>query len=122
MSITDFRLTPTPLGDDGAVVAVRGEVDLFTAPELKKSIGTAIEEGRVRIVVDLTETTFLDSSGLGVLVGALQRLRDRDGALSIVNVDPAIARTLSITGLDQILAIRPTRDEAVTALEAQPSA
>jgi len=117
MSTTDFRLTPSPLGDDGSVIAVRGEVDLFTAPELKKAIGAAVDGGRVRIVVDLSDTTFLDSSGLGVLVGALQRLRDRGGALSIVNVDAAISRTFSITGLDQILAIRDSREAAVQALE-----
>jgi anti-sigma B factor antagonist len=120
MSI-EFRLTPSPLGDDGAVIAVRGEVDLFTAPELKKAIADAIDGGRVRVVVDLTETTFLDSSGLGVLVGALQRLRDRAGALSVVNVDSAISRTFSITGLDQILAIRDTREAAVGALESEPA-
>jgi anti-sigma B factor antagonist len=117
----DFRISPTPLGDDGTVIAVRGEVDLFTAPELKQAVGDAIGEGRTRVVVDLAETTFLDSSGLGVLVGALQRLRDCGGALGIVNVDAAISRTFSITGLDQILAIRETRDEAVAALETEPA-
>ncbi len=114
-----FRITPTPLGDDGTVIAVRGEVDLFTAPDLKAAIGAAVSEGRVRVVVDLSETSFLDSSGLGVLVGALQRLRDRDGALSVVNVDPSIARTFTITGLDQILAVRETREDAIAALEAE---
>lgn len=117
----DFRLNPSPLGDDGTVIAVRGEVDLFTAPELKQAISDAIEGGRTRVVVDLAQTTFLDSSGLGVLVGALQRLRDRGGALSIVNVDAAIARTFSITGLDQILAIRETREDAIVALETEPA-
>jgi anti-sigma B factor antagonist len=116
---TGFRITPSPLGADGSVIAVGGEIDLFTAPDLKAAIGESLEGGRARVVVDLTDTTFLDSSGLGVLVGALQRLRDRGGALSIVSVDPSIARTFSITGLDQILAIRETRDEAVAALETE---
>lgn len=118
---SDFALTPTELDADGAVIAVRGEVDLFTAPELKKAVADEIDSGRIRVVVDLAETTFLDSSGLGVLVGALQRLRDRGGALSIVNVDAAIARTFSITGLDQILAIRETLEDAVAALESEPA-
>ena len=117
----DFRVTPAPLGDHTAVIAVHGVIDLFTAPELKSAIAAAVNDGRPRVVVDLTGTTFLDSSGLGVLVGALQRLRDHGGALSIVNVDEAIARTFSITGLDQILAIRDTCDDAVQALEAEPS-
>jgi anti-sigma B factor antagonist len=118
---SDFQLDPSDLADDGTVIAVRGEVDLFTAPELKKAVGDAIDAGRTRVVVDLTKTTFLDSSGLGVLVGALQRLRDRGGALSIVNVDAAISRTFSITGLDQILAIRETLDDAIAALATEPA-
>lgn len=122
MSAPDFRVTPSSLGDTTAVLTVFGEIDLFTAPELKSAIAAAVEDGRPRVVVDLTHTTFLDSSGLGVLVGALQRLRDHGGALSIVNVDEAIARTFSITGLDQILAIRETREDAVQALQEEPSA
>ena len=68
--------------------------------------------------MDLTDTTFLDSTALGVLIGAVKRLRSRDGVLTIVNTDPNIAKTFEITGLDQIFTIRPTRDEAVEALDA----
>jgi anti-sigma B factor antagonist len=116
-----FRIEPSPLNDDTTVIVVGGEVDLFTAPDLKAAIGQSLDAGRSRVVVDLTDTTFLDSSGLGVLVGALQRLRDRGGALAIVNVDASIARTFSITGLDQILAISDTRDAAIAALEGEPA-
>jgi anti-sigma B factor antagonist len=56
-------------------------------------------------VVDLTDTTFLDSTALGVLIGAVKRLRSRDGRLTIVNVDDNIAKTFEITGLDQIFPI-----------------
>ncbi len=100
------------------LIAVRGEIDLFTAPELKSALGEALESGHTRIVVDLTNTTFLDSTALGVLIGAVKRLRSRDGVLTIVNTDPNIAKTFEITGLDQIFTIRPTRDEAVEALDA----
>ena len=95
-----------------------GEIDLFTAPELKSALGEALESGQTRIVVDLTNTTFLDSTALGVLIGAVKRLRSRDGVLTIVNIDANIAKTFEITGLDQIFTIRPTRDEAVEALDA----
>jgi anti-sigma B factor antagonist len=118
----EFSLKQEPIDDDRHVVAVAGEIDLFTAPELKSSLAEAIESGHTRIVVDLAETTFLDSTALGVLIGAVKRLRSRDGVLTIVNTDPNIAKTFEITGLDQIFAIRPTRDEAVEALEApQPA-
>ena len=118
----EFAITQHPIDADLNVIAVRGEIDLFTAPELKQVLAESIQAGRNYIVVDLTETTFLDSTALGVLIGAVKRLRPRSGALAIVNVDENIAKTFEITGLDQIFTIRPTRDEAVEALDADEAA
>ncbi len=115
----EFALSQESLDDERHVVAVRGEIDLFTAPELKSALADAIEEGRSRIVVDLSETTFLDSTALGVLIGAVKRLRSREGRLTIVNTDDNIAKTFEITGLDQIFTIRSSRDDAVAALDAE---
>ena len=117
-----FALTEESLDGVRHVVAVAGEIDLFTAPELKSTLADALEAGHTRIVVDLTETTFLDSTALGVLIGAVKRLRSRDGVLTIVNTDRNIAKTFEITGLDQIFAIRPTRSEAIEALDADEAA
>jgi anti-sigma B factor antagonist len=116
----DFALTEESLDDERHVVAVRGEIDLFTAPDLKAVLLGAIDAGKSRIVVDLTETAFLDSTALGVLIGAVKRVRARDGALTIVNTDANIAKTFEITGLDQIFTITPTRDEAIAALDGDP--
>jgi anti-sigma B factor antagonist len=113
----EFQLTQESATEDKHVIAVAGEIDLFTAPELKAALGDALEAGRTKIVVDLTQTTFLDSTALGVLIGAVKRLRSRDGAMTIVNNDPNIAKTFEITGLDQIFTIRATRDEALEALD-----
>ena len=113
----EFSLSQESLDAERHVVAVRGEIDLFTAPELKSALSEAIESGHTRIVVDLTDTTFLDSTALGVLIGAVKRLRSRDGRLTIVNVDDNIAKTFEITGLDQIFTIRGSREEALTALD-----
>jgi anti-sigma B factor antagonist len=112
----EFAITEHAIDSERHVLAVRGEIDLFTAPELKQVLAESIEAGRTRVVVDLTETTFLDSTALGVLIGAVKRLRSRDGALAIVNVDENIAKTFEITGLDQIFTIVATRDEAVEAV------
>src|SRR4051812_19434029 len=112
----EFAVTEHPIDAERHVLAVRGEIDLFTAPELKQVLAESIEAGRNRIIVDLTETTFLDSTALGVLIGAVKRLRSRHGALAIVNVDENIAKTFEITGLDQIFTIMSTRDEAVEAV------
>lgn len=112
----EFALSEEALGEGRHVVAVAGEIDLFTAPELKKTLADTIENGATRVVVDLSETTFLDSTALGVLIGAVKRLRSRDGQLVIVNVDANIAKTFEITGLDQIFTILGDRDSAVAAL------
>jgi anti-sigma B factor antagonist len=113
----EFAITEQPIDAERHVLAVRGEIDLFTAPELKQVLAESIEGGRIRIIVDLTDTTFLDSTALGVLIGAVKRLRSRDGALAIVNIDDNIAKTFEITGLDQIFTIVPTRDEAIDAVD-----
>ena len=116
----DFAVTDEPVDAERHVVAVRGEIDLFTAPELKQVLTDVIEQGRRRVVIDLTETTFLDSTALGVLIGAVKRLRTDGGALAIVNVDRNIGKTFEITGLDQIFTLLPSRDEAVRALDEAP--
>ena len=118
----EFALTQEPIDDERHAVAVRGEIDLFTAPELKAALGEAIESGRTKIVVDLSDTTFLDSTALGVLIGTVKRLRSRDGRLTIVNTDQNIAKTFEITGLDQIFTIRGSRDDALEALDEEESA
>ena len=116
----EFTLTEDALDAERHVIAVRGEIDLFTAPELKQKLGEAIEAGRNQIIVDLTETSFLDSTALGVLIGAVKRLRSDHGRLVLVNVDQNIAKTFEITGLDQIFTILPTREEAIAALAEAP--
>ena len=114
----EFAITEQTIDAERHVLAVRGEIDLFTAPELKQVLAESIEAGRIRIIVDLTDTTFLDSTALGVLIGAVKRLRSRHGALAIVNVDENIAKTFEITGLDQIFTILSTRDDAIEAVAA----
>jgi anti-sigma B factor antagonist len=95
------------------IVAVRGEIDLFTAPEFKQRVNAAIEGGTHLVVVDLSETSFIDSSSLGILISAHKRLRMRGDALTIVCDVAAILNTFTITGLDGVLAIVPSRDEAL---------
>jgi anti-sigma B factor antagonist len=95
------------------VVAVTGEIDLFTAPEFKQRVSEPIDAGRPHVIVDLTETTFIDSSSLGVLIGAHRRLRRLEGSLVIVCSNEAVAKTFRITGLDSVFTIVSTLDEAL---------
>src|SRR3954451_19894030 len=108
----EFAITDRQLDGDRHVVAVTGEIDLFTAPEFKQRVSAPIDAGRTHVVVDLTGTTFIDSSSLGVLIGAHRRLRRLEGSLVIVCSNDAIVKTFRITGLDSVFTIVPTLDEA----------
>jgi anti-sigma B factor antagonist len=113
----DFALTEEGLDGDRHVVAVRGDLDLHTAPELKDALTRAIDDGRNRLVVDLTETSYMDSSGLTALVLAHKRLRKRGGQLVVVNVDESIGRTFEITGLHLLFPLVRERAEAIQRLD-----
>jgi anti-sigma B factor antagonist len=110
--------------DDGTyVISLTGEVDLYTAPEFKQQLLNVIAEGGKDVVVDFTDTTFIDSTTLGVLVGGVKRLRAEDGRLSLVCSDRNITKIFEITGLDRVFTIYTTRDEALakTGASSQPS-
>jgi anti-sigma B factor antagonist len=116
----DFDLVTTELGEGTFVVGLTGEVDLYTAPELKSELLRLVAEGPNRIVVDLSGATFVDSTTLGVLLGAVKRLRLIGGELVIVCADLNIRRILSITLLDRAFTIYDTLDDALAAPAAVP--
>ena len=88
-----------------AVLAVYGEVDVATAPRLRERLIELVSEGKHRIVVDLEGVDFLDSTGLGVLVGGLKRVRSHDGDLALVCTQSRILKVFEITGLTKVFAI-----------------
>jgi anti-sigma B factor antagonist len=94
------------------VVAVAGEVDLATAPLLRERLEARLAAGMSTIIVDLRDTTFLDSTGLGVLVGTLKRCRDAGGDLRLVIVEPRLLKLFAITGLHETFSISPTVEAA----------
>jgi anti-sigma B factor antagonist len=94
-----FTVTPLPDGDGHVVIAVTGEVDTFTSAGLRDALTEAIENGASDIVLDVSGMEFIDSTGLGVLVGALKRLQERDGTLTLRKPRPSALQVLSIVGL-----------------------
>ncbi len=112
----NFDIKTEQLGDAGYVISLTGEVDLYTAPEFKQQLLEVIGQGAKEVVVDFTNTTFIDSTTLGVLVGGVKRLRTNGGQLSLVCSDRNITKIFEITGLDRVFAIYGTRDEAVSKL------
>lgn len=101
--------------DGAAVVAVSGEVDVASAPRLREQIVSLVSEGVPRIVCDLSGVEFLDSTGLGVLVGALKRCRTHGGELVLVCTQPSILKVFEITGLLQVFEIHETVEAALAA-------
>jgi anti-sigma B factor antagonist len=99
------------------IVEAEGEVDLYAAPELKRIVWGAIDAGHTHVVVDLTHAAFMDSAALGALIGAVKRLRVRDGTLVVASSQPSILRILEITGLDQVVAVYASREEAIAAVQ-----
>jgi len=109
----EFAIEDRRVGDDTQVVAVRGEIDLFTAPEFKQHVMAPVTAGIGRVIVDLTETTFIDSSSLGVLIGAHRRLKSRGTGLIVACAQEAVVKTLRVTGLDGVFAVLPSLDAAL---------
>lgn len=92
--------------DGVAVLGVRGEVDVSSAPRLRQALVELANEGRQRIVVDLDAVDFLDSTGLGVLVSGLKRFRTLGGDLIVACSQRRILRVFEITGLDRAFEVR----------------
>ena len=112
----DFGLLDEPVSESIHVVSPSGEVDAVTAPALGRRLLSLFEEGKTGLVVDLSKVTFLDSTGIGVLVDALRRLKTRQGRLVLVCPTERILRPFEITGLTNYLGIVGTREEALGAL------
>lgn len=110
----------TRMKDNVTVIDVTGEVDLYTAPRLEEALGRAAAATPPFIIVNLAQTTYLDSTALRVLTAALKRVRERGGSIALAQAQPRIAKLFSLTGLDQVFSLCGTEHEALTAVRAQP--
>jgi anti-sigma B factor antagonist len=111
----DFHVEAVGPAADCAVLRVAGEVDVFTAPALRESILDLAAKGVVHVIADLRDVAFLDSTGLGVLVGGLKRLRTLDGSLGLVINSDRILKVFKITGLTSVLPPHSTVPDAIAA-------
>jgi anti-sigma B factor antagonist len=99
-----------------AIIALSGEVDVYTSPRVKQEIVDLLNGGTTKLIVDLSGVEYLDSTGLGVLIGGLKRARERDGDLKLLCDNPRILRIFEITGLTKIFDIHRTEAEALEKL------
>jgi anti-sigma B factor antagonist len=103
-------------GKDGIeVIDVQGEIDMYTAPRLRELLIDLVSKGSYHLVVNLDKVGFLDSTGLGVLVGGLRRVRAHDGSLDLVCTQQRILKIFRITGLTEVFGIYETVDQAIAA-------
>jgi anti-sigma B factor antagonist len=103
--------------EDRTVVRVGGEIDVYTAPKLREQLVDLVNAGKFHLVVDMESVEFLDSTGLGVLVGGLKRVRAHDGSLHLVCTQERILKIFRITGLTKVFPIHNTVEEAVAATD-----
>ncbi len=92
------------------VLRLSGELDLSSVPEVRRAIRAYIDENRVNLIINLTDLEFIDSSGLGVLVGGLARVREKQGEIKLVCANRRILRVFEMTRLTQLFEIY--QDEA----------
>ena len=119
MDSADFGVETIEADADVVTIAVHGQADLHTAPDLRDAMARAIDGGASGLIVDLSDATFVDSMTLGVLLGAVKRLRPRGGKVSVVCISPHIRRIFEITLLDRVFAIHETLDSARAAAAAR---
>ena len=103
--------------DGRTIVAVGGEIDVYTAPKLRDRITELVADGVYDLVIDMEAVEFLDSTGLGVLVGGLKRVRAHEGSLRLVCTQERILKIFRITGLTKVFPIHASVEEAVAATD-----
>jgi anti-sigma B factor antagonist len=101
------------------VVDVEGEIDVYTAPRLRELLIDLVNKNNYQLVVNMEKVEFLDSTGLGVLVGGLKRVRAHDGSLDLVCTQERILKIFRITGLTKVFGIHETVDLAIAAKKSE---
>lgn len=110
-NLMDFSVYSRPLSDELVCVAVEGEVDVATAPKLKEILYDLIAAGNYDLVLDFKKVRYIDSTGMGVLVGALKRVREHDGRILLICTNVRIQKLFTITGLSRVFDIFPNEEE-----------
>ena len=110
----DLSLQTRQAGDR-TVVAVGGEIDVYTAPRLRDKITELVGEGHHDLVIDMEGVDFLDSTGLGVLVGGLKKVRAHDGSMELICSQDRLLKIFRITGLAKVFTIHESESAALGA-------
>ena len=103
---------------DGGVQVIRvgGDLDFNAAPQLKETIGRRIAGGGRQLIIDLSDAAFIDSTGIGVIAGGLERATESGGTLAVVCDEPNVIRIFEVVGLDGLIPLHRSREDAVSSL------
>jgi anti-sigma B factor antagonist len=112
----DIKVNVRESEGDAYVVELGGEIDVYTSPKVKDAITELIDQGHYNLVINLEKVRYIDSTGLGVLIGGLKRVREHGGSVSLVCTNPQIRKIFDITGLVKIFGIYEDEAEAQKAL------
>ena len=99
-----------------AILEVSGEIDLFTAPRFQSAVSTAIDEGYVRLLIDLSRVTFMDSKGYGALLTAARKVKPVGGRIGLIGCNALVTRLVRLTRLDAVMELYDDLDRALTGL------
>src|SRR5580704_17913123 len=112
----DIKVNVREAPGDCYVVDLSGEIDVYTSPKVKDAVGELIDRGVYHLVNNLEKVRYIDSTGLGVLIGGLKRVREHGGSVNLVCTNPQIKKIFDITGLVKIFGIFDSEDAAMKAL------
>jgi len=112
----DIKVNIREAKGDSYIVDLNGEIDVYTSPKVKDAVGDLIDKGHYNLIINLEKVRYIDSTGLGVLIGGLKRVREHGGTVNLVCTNPQIKKIFDITGLVKIFGIFDDEDAAMKAL------
>jgi anti-sigma B factor antagonist len=116
MAVSDLTVRSARLDGDTSIVALEGELDLYSADAFRGALEEELDAGASRLAIDLGNVSFIDSVALGVLANAMKRVRAAGGGLAVISDNPQIVRVFEITGLDRLMVIAPALNDALERL------
>jgi anti-sigma B factor antagonist len=116
MAVSDLTVRSVRVDAETALVALAGELDLYSADGFRSALDEALENGVQRLAIDLSDVSFIDSVALGVLANAMKQLRTSGGGLAVISSNPQIVRVFEITGLDRMIVLAPSLNDALERL------
>ncbi|TAM87573.1 anti-sigma factor antagonist [bacterium] len=112
----DIKVSVRPSDGEARVVDLVGEIDVYTSPAVKEAITELIDDGHYNLIINLEGVRYIDSTGLGVLIGALKRVREHAGSVNLICTNPQVKKIFDITGLVKIFGIYENEQSAIKAL------